>query len=562
MPELDATIIAASGGATAADLAGVRENVTPVIRPVLIAAETMNDVSGGASPTAQAARVANTQQMLLAVARAKSYTALTGLGSNRCLRAPKIIIDPGVFAFDSSARFVIDFPGFTLGGAGKYASMLLYNGSNALFDIGAFSTTPSDVFGGIAGNYELTDIAIFNPLYLDPSNHGNRIGQAIRDSGCGSGVLRGLRIGGFAYGLNFAYGSDFTRTDDCYIELCDVGTYHGPGGQQQLHTNTVTYLCRESHVIDRPGQVVFDMPVDVGPKVASFVFEAPTHGATTGSTRQLSSFPVSGTFGAGQIKLRDAWFESNPGNLGASTIPSDGFVFFNNIGAGFTYFQIEIENPIVFAGQTSTVWARALVNCSVAGSGCQYLVVNRPVLHGKMDMWFRGPGNRWILKDRYVADGYSDIIVSTSTNTRSETSIENYGRSTTSYSTAPLQRKMGLTSSAFATPNTYVSGVRETTTAGLLTFANGLGGDTWSDLLGLDVANSALVLGDPAAASSPRVTKASAMPTSGTWGAGSFVYNTAPAISSGKILLGWTRLTTGSAHVAGTDWSPAYVTTS
>jgi hypothetical protein len=53
---------------------------------------------------------------------------------------------------------------------------------------------------------------------------------------------------------------------------------------------------------------------------------------------------------------------------------------------------------------------------------------------------------------------------------------------------------------------------------------------------------------------------ANTMPTSGTYLAGQVVYNLTPAVAAGKVLIGWARLTTGSAHVAGTDWSPLYCT--
>jgi hypothetical protein len=51
------------------------------------------------------------------------------------------------------------------------------------------------------------------------------------------------------------------------------------------------------------------------------------------------------------------------------------------------------------------------------------------------------------------------------------------------------------------------------------------------------------------------------MPTVGTYSVNDFVWNSAPTIGAGKVLLGWSRLTTGNAHVALTDWSPCYVTT-
>ncbi len=55
---------------------------------------------------------------------------------------------------------------------------------------------------------------------------------------------------------------------------------------------------------------------------------------------------------------------------------------------------------------------------------------------------------------------------------------------------------------------------------------------------------------------------ATAIPTTGYWAEGDFVQNVDPAIASGKVLLGWSRLTSGGAHSVGTDWTPVYATTS
>lgn len=56
--------------------------------------------------------------------------------------------------------------------------------------------------------------------------------------------------------------------------------------------------------------------------------------------------------------------------------------------------------------------------------------------------------------------------------------------------------------------------------------------------------------------------QAPSIPTSGTYIFGMFVHNNGPSISSGKVLLGWSRLTNGGGHTAGTDWTPLYCTTS
>ena len=55
---------------------------------------------------------------------------------------------------------------------------------------------------------------------------------------------------------------------------------------------------------------------------------------------------------------------------------------------------------------------------------------------------------------------------------------------------------------------------------------------------------------------------ANPMPSSGTYVTGQVVNNLSPTVAAGKVLVGWVRLTTGSAHVVGTDWSPLYCTVS
>ncbi|MFG1300371.1 right-handed parallel beta-helix repeat-containing protein [Xanthobacter sp. V3C-3] len=73
--------------------------------------------------------------------------------------------------------------------------------------------------------------------------------------------------------------------------------------------------------------------------------------------------------------------------------------------------------------------------------------------------------------------------------------------------------------------------------------------------------------GDPASATYGRVLNtcvraATAMPTSGKYGPGHFTKNLFPAISGGKVLRGWTRLTLGSGHVLDVDWARDYAPTS
>lgn len=52
------------------------------------------------------------------------------------------------------------------------------------------------------------------------------------------------------------------------------------------------------------------------------------------------------------------------------------------------------------------------------------------------------------------------------------------------------------------------------------------------------------------------------IPTAGTYPRFFFVHNETPAIATGKVVLGWTRLTSGTGHVANTDWAALYATNS
>ena len=53
----------------------------------------------------------------------------------------------------------------------------------------------------------------------------------------------------------------------------------------------------------------------------------------------------------------------------------------------------------------------------------------------------------------------------------------------------------------------------------------------------------------------------SSIPTTGEYAKGDFVFNSNVSVAAGKVMLGWSRLVTGTAHVLNTDWSECYVTT-
>jgi hypothetical protein len=71
--------------------------------------------------------------------------------------------------------------------------------------------------------------------------------------------------------------------------------------------------------------------------------------------------------------------------------------------------------------------------------------------------------------------------------------------------------------------------------------------------------------GDPTSGTYGEITNmplstAASIPTTGWYGSGHVVKNGSMAVAAGKVLMGWVRLTTGTGHVSGTDWSPLYCT--
>ena len=100
---------------------------------------------------------------------------------------------------------------------------------------------------------------------------------------------------------------------------------------------------------------------------------------------------------------------------------------------------------------------------------------------------------------------------------------------------------------------------------GLITFSQcGLGNSnlaTWSNW-GAAVSGQLANVRDSNTVICNGFSTSTAQPGVGYYVAGDFVKANTFTIASGKVQLGWLRITTGSAHVAGTDWTPFFGTTS
>jgi hypothetical protein len=523
---------------------------TTYIKVALRSALAASAIGNSASDADKVLRSFNTAAMATAIAKAKATVAMANT-SGRAKNKAVLLLGSGTFAFEPGTNFLVNFAGLEVRGEGKYSTTLLVNTSTALFDFGTPVTSLSrDVFVDGAQDWGFRDLAIYNTSYLSTSNHGSRIGSAIRDNGSGGGLLDHVRIGGFKYGVNLVFGSDFTKSIDLYVELCDVGLYLGPGSQQTIFLGFDAYLNREGVVMDRPGQTTWMAPVFNSSALANVTIEAPG----TRATRQLTKFSPSGTTLAGAITIADAWYESFAGGLGDVTIP-DYHNQVSSAAAQEPYRNLRIIRPFIVSGANSATRRRTqgFLGAPNDGTlGAYDSEVTDPVISGYIVYWLVRQGNNVTLRN---PRGSADILMSNLNSLDVYQDGTRLIRRRDNILTNPIDRIVG---------NYPLSiGVRERVSGnGQLSWGYATAADTWAQGLSVDLSTKRLFMGDMATSTTPSVSWASSMPTSGTYGVGSVVHNSAPTVANGRILLEWVRLTTGSGHVAGIDWQAIYGPTS
>jgi hypothetical protein len=452
------------------------------------------------------------------------------------LNRPTLFFPAGVY-YLSLATIQILFNGFRVCGEGnKHTTIAIDSTSDIpLFDIGTFSTTPADIFAGaIDAHFEGLRIQNVNGRTID-----NRTGQGIRCSGSGGLILIDTDVSGFKYGVNCPYGGDFNYYGRVKVSSCDVGVYQGPGGQQFLSHRLDISNCPTGMVLDRPGQCHFELFNGGNCRDRVVLLE----GITDTSTRFCSTIPTSGTSFQSKIVFDSPFFEGNAGGGGDVTVPTHYIE--NNNGGSDAYRDIVINDPIIWAGSATKTTTSFFAN--TGGLAAQRVYINSPVFIGSMTEWLLAPGASTVLNNIRVANGSTaPALSSTATN---YSSIESNGL-TERYAALPALK-------------TYESG---DATNGIQTSygVNGIfrmafrSGGSYLYRFGVDVQNKRLFLGDPSA-NEFSFSFAASIPTSGTYAIGSFVWNSNPTVAGGKTLLGWQRLTTGSGHVAGTDWHLSYV---
>ena len=534
--------------------------------------------------------------------------AITPFGSvptetGRCKNRPAIYIPAGTYRLDGTLQ--ITQTGMKFYGDGPINSVLM-RGTTAdtvVLEMGTF-VPDGDVFTNGPQDCSISDIGIFNDNWGYP--HTSSVGMGIRLSGCGGLRLDRVNVMGFAVGINSPYGGDYNQFNDVVVGTCVIGIYQGPGGQQTEINKAQVNSCKYGIVLDRPGHITINSPILNGCSEYCILLEAPSD--TT--TRYLTSIGGGGSvYMTGQIVINEPWFESGAGGYEPC---ATHYIYCDNLTSD-SYRNVTINNPFIVSGISSLTPAKnatSFVANAAVGNGMRRVFINNPSMAGLMDYWTYNAISPWELNTPYTVAGYGipkygnntetqvkDALGRTIKGTLSNSSVsyqDNAGGNGVTISQTTSRDKIryafnnvycefvGSITSNVLTVTSVVSGslgigntIQTNGLEGFLTITAG-SGSTWTVpssnnissrtfyafipiyRFGFDIQNRRLFLGDPEA--NEFSISRGAMPTSGTYAIGSFVYNTSPSVAGGKTLLGWQRLTTGSGHVLNTDWSPCYVT--
>ncbi len=458
---------------------------------------------------------------------------------------PTLYFPHGVYLV-STPFAAITFNGLHIKGEGVNTSVIYYTGTSnsPLFDIGSFSTAPTDIFNGPIGTH-FENISL---LGLSSQTAGARKSQGIRCSGGGSLTIENVLVEYFAYGVNCPYGGDFNSYINLSVSYCDVGVYQGPGGQQWYSANLNIFGSEEGIVIDRAVHGHFAMPILNSNHLRGVLFEC----LTEATTRQLTTLPGGGGgIGFfGDYVFDTPWLESNAGGLGANFVTTHYFE--NRNGGSDAYRNIVINNPFVVAGASGSAITTSIFG-STSGLTAQNVTINNLRFSGTISYVFYQPFGS-LLNGFSVQNGYSTPAISDNTSY--------------TYNQYTAASDIKHTSSPFIRETAAIDGVNRIQevidmTDLFIKWNFWLASSSYITRLSFDVQNRKICFGDISSGNDPIINHGSynAMPTTGSWAKGSFIYNINPVVASNRILLGWSRLTTGSANVAGTDWVPCYVST-
>jgi len=534
---------------------------------------------------------------------------------NTATNRPNLFIPAGTYLISDTVSILSEIK---ICGEGLRVSACILDSASdiPLFEFGVFNTTITDPWTNGGNNVRwahIADLTLGNNYRVFPASISSK-GYGIRAPATEITVAR-LSVSGFNVGILSPYGNHFSYYDDVSVFQCYIGIYHGIGGQQTEISRAKISDCTYGIILDKPGQILLTKPAFMNCSEALIRIEAYT---TPGQTRFATCQNFSGTLGEGLIVVESGWFEAGSGGADDALKICTHCIELNNLNV------IPMRGPVIndsFFALGASPTKR--VTSVIGATGTNFVgdvKLNDPVLYGEVDNWFYKPGTSWGINNLHVTSGYrlpvfsdtgygthavnrTDYLASTLPHIKKDVSIDGgagihtyvgingelkWGEVVSSCNfvgtiTGPsnnILTVISITNGVLAIGDVITfSGQTERST---LTILSG-SGNTWTlsvsgnwafnvserpmvaskvfYRIGFKVGNRRLFLGDPGT-DDFSISRSGVVPTSGVYAAGSFVYNTNPSVVGGKTLLGWQRLTTGSSHVLGVDWSLCYVSNS
>lgn len=346
----------------------------------------------------------------------------------------------------------------------------------------------------------------------------------IRDWRGGDVKLRNVTLEGFEYNF-WGVNSDFNTFYGITSLYSKYGIYAGPKSDQFTIHDLYSFNCDHAVTVDGAGGVWIERP--------KFVI--------CGSTTEA---PVLIRRGSGLVVIRDPWYENFSGLTNQLSMVQAGTEDGYNGNTAFTTGTV-IENPTIGGGTSPSASCLYLV---VLGNA-RNVVINNPVAGNGLSVTSNLSFLAAFAAGIDHGSSNSSLIVR-ATGPWEPKVFTNLGTGTASvfYETANSANQFGSSSGRL--------------------IINRIGGATGAESLRISTENAPgqITINAPTYSTGQTnrlqlrrsVQSAANQPSSGTFEAGDFCLNQSPSVlgtaGSKYVVLGWMRLTTGSAHVANTDW--------
>lgn len=444
-------------------------------------------------------------------------------------------IELGAGSFLVTSNIVIDgIQNVRIVGNGQQTTRINVKASaGSLFQLGTYNANTTTYFPDTAQGFQLENVHLYCQEEQPKQYNGIRTVTAIQDNGNGNVFLRNVKIEGFKYGFYGAYGSDFTSIVDCRILRNDVGVYLGAGSQQISMHRCEFDLNNEAVVMERSDCGSMNDCQFIDSYVADIVVEANT------SLRSGVSTSLIGTDNDMNWEVRNCWFETGAGYNSNS---DHQYHIITKGNVSNTYPRgLRVINPTLVSGVNGMGAKDSSKKYSFwrVETGTQFAIENLQIEGARIDCVVdiaAGIEPIFLQKNTITQEGYTQVPYWNNPS-KDSVYVNHAGNS--------FQMKYG--SSFVEMTDTQNNKTVRINNNGDNTVSLKLyDGNQWIDRVKISLTNGRVWM----SSAGNSISFAGSMPASGDYARGDIVYNNG---SDNTILL-WKRLTTGSAHVLGTDW--------